>query len=102
MNSVINTPGGTAYGSRIIHPRFTMAGKTGTSQVISKKHPGQDLSKLTVPWENRNHGLFIGYAPAVNPRYACSVVVEHGSSGSSSAAPVGRDILSKVQALEEV
>lgn len=98
MESVSNVPGGTAYGSRIINPAFAMAGKTGTSQVISKKFIGQDNSK-NGSWENRNHGLFIGYAPIDNPRYACSVIVEHGGSGSGAAAPIARDILTEVQRL---
>lgn len=98
MTSVTNVPGGTAYGSRIIQPEFAMAGKTGTSQVISKKFAGQDNSK-NGSWENRNHGLFIGFAPIGNPRYACSVIVEHGGSGSGAAAPIARDILMEVQRL---
>jgi penicillin-binding protein 2 len=96
MNAVTNIPGGTAYGSRILQPEFAMAGKTGTSQVIGKKYPGQDNSK-SGSWENKNHGLFVGYAPVDNPRYACAVVVEHGGSGSGAAAPVARDILWEVQ-----
>ncbi|MEL6683116.1 MAG: penicillin-binding transpeptidase domain-containing protein, partial [Pseudomonadota bacterium] len=50
-----------------------------------------------LPWERRDHGLFVGYAPYDNPRYACAVVVEHGGSGSRSAAPIARDILLQAQ-----
>ena len=42
--------------------------------------------------EKRDHALFVGYAPASNPKYAISVVVEHGGSGSSVATPIARDI----------
>lgn len=98
MTAVVNTPGGTAYGARIADSHYRMAGKTGTSQVVSKKYAGQDNSKHG-RWEDRNHGLFIGYAPIENPRYACAVIIEHGGSGSGAAAPVGRDILLKAQQL---
>lgn len=98
MTAVVNTPGGTCYGNRIMDIRYRMAGKTGTSQVIGKKFAGQDNSK-NGRWEDRNHGLFIGYAPLENPRYACSVIVEHGGSGSGAAAPIARDMLLKAQHL---
>lgn len=98
MNAVVNVQGGTAYGSRILDSRYLMAGKTGTSQVISKKYAGQDNSK-NGRWEDKNHGLFIGFAPVQNPRYACSVIVEHGGSGSGAAAPIARDLLLKAQQL---
>jgi hypothetical protein len=64
--------------SRIPNENFAMAGKTGTSQVISKKNPKQDLSKASTPWENRNHALFIGYAPIHNPKYLAKGVQDHG------------------------
>jgi penicillin-binding protein 2 len=99
MESVVNNPWGTAFMSRIPNENFAMAGKTGTSQVISKKNPKQDLSKASTPWENRNHALFVGYAPVHNPKYACSVLIEHGASGAAAAAPVARDILEMVQKL---
>lgn len=99
MNDVVNTPGGTAYGSRIPDEAMPMAGKTGTSQVISKKHASHDYSKASTVWENRNHGLFVGFAPVENPRFACSVVIEHGGSGSGAAAPVAKEILWEAQKL---
>lgn len=98
MTAVVNAQHGTAYKSRIIDSYYRMAGKTGTSQVIAKKHAGQDNSK-NGRWEDKNHALFVGYAPIDNPRYACSVIVEHGGSGSGTAAPIGRDILLKAQQL---
>lgn len=99
MRNVMNTPGGTAYGSRILNPRWAMAGKTGTAQVISKKRLAGDYASARL-WENQNHGLFIGFAPLDNPRYAISVIVDHGGSGSGAAAPIARDIMTKAQELE--
>lgn len=98
MEDVINTPGGTAYGSRIIDPNFRMAGKTGTAQVISKKKL-EGNAALAKAWYNQNHALFIGFAPIQKPKYAISVVVEHGLSGSQAAAPLARDVLTKAQEL---
>ena len=72
-----------------------MAGKTGTSQVrvISIKEREEGLIKnKDLPWEKRDHGLFIGYGPTTDPKYAVSVIVEHGGSGSGSAAPIASDI----------
>ncbi len=88
MFAVSNTPRGTAYRSRIDTSALRMAGKTGTSQVRSVIVSNQD-----VPWEERDHALFVAFAPYDDPRYAVSVVVEHGGGGSAAAAPVARDIL---------
>ena len=88
MYAVSNTSRGTGYGSRIAREGFTMAGKSGTSQVRSVV-----VNNADVPWEERDHGLFVCYAPYDNPKYAVSVIVEHGGGGSSAAAPVARDIL---------
>lgn len=97
MEAVVNVPGGTSYASKILDKRYAMAGKTGTSQVLSKKSPKQDFSKANIPWENRNHALFLGYAPIYDPQFACAVLIEHGGSGSKVAAPIARDILTEVQ-----
>lgn len=88
MDAVSNSPRGTAYRSRIESEPLRMAGKTGTSQVRSAI-----VDNAEVPWEERDHALFVGYAPFEAPRYAVSVVVEHGGGGSSAAAPVARDIM---------
>ncbi len=73
-----------------------MAGKTGTSQVRSitaaERAAGVTRNE-DLPWERRDHALFVGYAPYDNPRYAVSVVVEHGGGGSAAAAPIARDIM---------
>lgn len=96
MNKVMNEKGGTAYWQRIKEVGFEMAGKTGTSQVISKREDQMSKSEIDL---NANHALFTGFAPVSDPKYAVSVVVEHGKSGSGAAAPIARDILSKVQGL---
>ncbi len=94
MIDVTSGTHGTARGSQIKQTGFEMAGKTGTSQVRRITIRGQDQSKI--PWEQRHHGLFVGYAPYQVPRYAGAVVVEHGG-GSAAAAPVMRDIMQKTQ-----
>ncbi|MBV8939473.1 MAG: penicillin-binding protein 2 [Alphaproteobacteria bacterium] len=99
MDAVANTPGGTAYGKRIAEPKYAMAGKTGTSQV--RKIITRGVKQESLPWEYRHHALFVGYAPVASPRYACAVAVEHGGGGAAAAAPVARDLLLKVQQLEE-
>lgn len=96
MNAVSNVPGGTAYRSRIKEPEWALAGKTGTSQVkrITKAERARGIIKnKDLPWKFRDHALFVAFAPVQDPRYAISVVIEHGGSGSRAAAPVARDIM---------
>lgn len=97
MDAVMNQPFGTAFGARIMEPEKAFGGKTGTAQVRKITIRGQDQNKI--PWLQRHHALFVGYAPLVNPRYVVSVIVEHGGGGASTAAPVARDILLKTQEL---
>ncbi len=100
MNRVTNTPRGTAYRSRIEEPDFAMAGKTGTSQVrriTRRDRTGPRVKNEDKPWIERDHALFVAYAPVAAPRYAVAVVIEHGGSGARAAAPVARDILLEVQ-----
>lgn len=76
-----------------------MAGKTGTVQVkrITKEQRKKGIvDNIDRPWKERDHALFVGYAPFDSPRYAISIVVEHGGSGSSMAAPIAKDIMSYV------
>ncbi len=87
MYAVSNNRRGTAYSSRIIEDAFRMAGKTGTSQVRSAV-----VDNNSVPWEQRDHALYVNYAPYESPKIAVSVVVEHGGGGSKAAAPIARDI----------
>lgn len=87
---------GTAYLSRLRGEGFSMAGKTGTSQVrrISKAEREAGVVKNEdKPWQERDHALFVAYGPQPSPRYALSVVVEHGGGGAKYAAPIARDIM---------
>lgn len=96
MFAVSNERGGTAYSTRIAEKTMRMAGKTGTSQVrrITAKERRQGVTRNEdLPWERRDHALFVAFAPYDAPRYAVSVVVEHGGGGSAFAAPIGRDVL---------
>ena len=73
-----------------------MAGKTGTSQVrrITAEERARGVTRNEdLPWERRDHALFVSFAPYDNPKYAVAVVVEHGGGGSTAAAPIGRDVL---------
>jgi penicillin-binding protein 2 len=96
MHEVVNGDHGTAKSSRIVEATMVMAGKTGTSQVrnISKaEREAGVISNEDLPWNRRDHALFVGFAPYDAPRYAISVVVEHGGGGSTAAAPIARDII---------
>ena len=96
MFAVVNERKGTAYASRIDDKNMIMAGKTGTSQVrqITVEERAAGIVKNEdLPWDRRDHALFVGYAPFDNPRYAITVIVEHGGGGSSVAAPIARDIM---------
>jgi penicillin-binding protein 2 len=96
MYEVVNGEHGTAKSSRIVEPTMVMAGKTGTSQVrnISKaEREAGVISNDDLPWNRRDHALFVGFAPFDAPRYAVAVVVEHGGGGSTAAAPIARDVI---------
>jgi penicillin-binding protein 2 len=99
MSAVVNEPTGTAYGARIPDQSMAMAGKTGTAQVkrISEAEREEGTINENVPWKERDHALFAGFAPVDAPRYAVAVVVEHGGSGAHMAAPIARDILIECQ-----
>ncbi len=100
MIDVVNSPNGTAKRARIKEPGFEMGGKTGTSQVrrITKSERDTGVKKNEdLPWEQRDHAVFVGFAPIDNPRYAVSVLVQHGGGGSTTAAPIARDILLRTQ-----
>jgi penicillin-binding protein 2 len=97
MNAVTNEAGGTAYQWRITEPGFEMAGKTGTAQVhhISKEERDAGSSRVEqkLPWKLREHALFIAFAPVIQPRYAASIILEHGSMTSHPHVQMVRDIL---------
>lgn len=99
MHNCVNDPRGTAYGSRIWDETMQMGGKSGTAQVkrITKAERAAGVRNETLPWRFRHHALFVAYAPVANPRYVCSVIIEHGGGGSSAAAPIARDILIEAQ-----
>lgn len=103
MNKVVNGPRGSARAAKIQVEGWEMAGKTGTAQVrrISRKERIEGVRKSDEkPWEERDHALFVGYAPYNDPRYAVSVIVEHGGSGSGAAAPIARDLLQETLRLD--
>jgi len=85
---------GTSYSSRIKDPKYQFAGKTGTSQVkrITERARELDLKTIDIPYEERDHALYIAFGPYKNPRYALSIVVEHGGSGSATAAPMAKKL----------
>ena len=98
MYSVINEPGGTAYGSRLGKDKYKYAGKTGTSQVrrITEEQREAERELQEIPYEERDHSVFVAFAPYKDPRYAISVLVEHGGSGSSMAAPIAKKVIKLV------
>ena len=94
MFSSTNELYGTSYKSRIDNPKYQFAGKTGTAQVkrISMRERELDLKIEQIPYKDRDHALFVAYGPYVNPRYALSIIVEHGGSGSRTAAPIAKEL----------
>jgi penicillin-binding protein 2 len=94
MFSSTNEIRGTSYRSRIDDKKYQFAGKTGTAQVkrISKRERELDLKIDQIPYSDRDHALYIAYGPYVNPRYALSIIVEHGGSGSKAAAPIAKEL----------
>ena len=93
-----NEPMGTSYGSRHVKSEYIFAGKTGTSQIrtITEEERELKLKQKDLPYKKRDHALFIAFAPYKNPLYAFSIVIEHGGSGSSNAAPIAKKIIKKV------
>ena len=93
-----NEPRGTSYRSRLTKKEFTFAGKTGTSQVkrFTELQRELEIKNEELPYEDRDHALFVAFAPYQDPRYSISVLVEHGGSGSKSAAPIAKEVIKKV------
>ena len=85
---------GTSYGSRIDDIKYQFAGKTGTAQVkrITEKQRELDLDTSQIPYEDRDHALYVAFGPYKNPRYSVSIIIEHGGSGSSTAAPIAKKL----------
>jgi len=101
MDKATNSQTGTAYWARIRGKGFQMAGKTGTAQVrrISMAEREAGIENKDLAWKYRHHALYTGYSPVDKPRFAVSVVVEHGGGGGAVAAPLARDILIKTHEL---
>lgn len=99
MIRVVNNKYGTAYNSKLERSNLMMAGKTGTVQVVriteEEREKGIVKNEDRI-WKKRDHALFVGYAPTDKPKYSICVVVEHGGSGSSIAAPIAKDIINKL------
>ena len=94
MFASTNEVRGTSYSSRIEDPKYQFAGKTGTSQVkrITKAARELNLNTSEIPYNERDHALYIAFGPYKDPRYALSIVIEHGGSGSSTAAPIAKKL----------
>ena len=85
---------GTSYKSRIEDPKYQFAGKTGTAQVkrITERDRELDLKTIDIPYNERDHALYVAFGPYKKPRYSLSIVIEHGGSGSSTAAPMAKKL----------
>ena len=101
MFKVVNEYKGTAFKSKLENLKFS--GKTGTSQVTKislAERESEEFRKKEVDWEKRDHALFVGYAPSIKPKYAISVVIEHGGSGASTAAPIAKQVFNYIKKIE--
>jgi penicillin-binding protein 2 len=89
---------GTSYRSRINDPKYQFAGKTGTAQVkkITERDRELDLKTFQIPYEERDHALYIAFGPYKQPRYALSILIEHGGNGSTTAAPMAKELFKLV------
>ena len=95
MYAVSNEFMGTAYSSRHEKKKYQYAGKTGTAQIkrITEEQRELELETKDIPYEDRDHALFIAFAPFENPRYAISILIEHGGSGGQVAAPIAKKLI---------
>ena len=98
MFSSSNEPGGTSYRSRFKDKKYIFAGKTGSSQIkrFTALQRKLEVKQNEIDYLERDHALFVAFAPYDDPKYAISVLVEHGGSGSSAAAPIAKKIIKKV------
>tara|TARA_B100000029_G_scaffold462845_1_gene495677 strand:- start:654 stop:2477 length:1824 start_codon:yes stop_codon:yes gene_type:complete len=102
MFKVVNEIGGTAYSIRSNPNEYLLSGKTGTSQVKKitlEERESEDFRKKEKAREDKDHSLFVGFMPSNKPKYAISVVIEHGGSGSATAAPIAKNIFNKIYRL---
>ena len=101
MFKVVNEHKGTAFQSRSENLEFS--GKTGTSQVTKislSERESEDFRTKEIEWKKRDHALFVGYMPSIKPKYSISVVIEHGGSGASIAAPIAKQVFNYIHKLE--
>jgi len=98
MFAASNEVGGTSYGSRLKGKKFMFAGKTGSSQIkrFTAEQREAETKQTDITYLERDHAWFVAFAPVVDPKYAISVLVEHGGSGSSAAAPIAKKVIKKV------
>ena len=98
MFAATNEIGGTSYKSRLKDKKFMFAGKTGSSQIkrFTEEQREVEMKQKDITYLDRDHAWFVAFAPVHDPKYAISVLVEHGGSGSSSAAPIAKKIIKKV------
>ena len=98
MFAATNEPGGTSYRSRISDKQFMFAGKTGSSQIkrFTEAQREAEVKQENITYLERDHAWFVAFAPVSDPKYAISVLVEHGGSGSKAAAPLANRIIKKV------
>ena len=98
MFAATNEPGGTSFRSRISDKKFMFAGKTGSSQIkrFTELQRELEVKQEDIEYESRDHALFVAFAPVKDPKYAISVVVEHGGTGSKAAAPIASKVIKKV------
>jgi len=104
MFAASNEPGGTSYGSRYDNKKFMFAGKTGSSQIkrFTAEQREAETKQSEIAYLERDHAWFVAFAPVKDPKYAISVLVEHGGSGSSAAAPVAKKVIKKVIERHEI
>jgi len=93
LEAVVNEAHGTGQAARL--PGIRVAGKTGTAQVVRRLSEEEEKAGASrkLPYQYRDHALFVAYAPAEKPEVAVAVVVEHGEHGSRTAAPIAAAIL---------
>jgi penicillin-binding protein 2 len=98
MYASTNEVRGTSYRSRIDDIKYQFAGKTGTAQVkkITAKDRELDLKTFEIPYEERDHALYVAFGPYKSPRYALSIIVEHGGNGSTTAAPMAKKLFKQI------
>ena len=104
MFSSTNEVRGTSYRSRLDDPKYRFAGKTGTSQVkkITERDRELDLKTFEIPYEERDHALYIAFGPYKSPRYALSIIIEHGGSGGTVAAPLAKELFKMIVDRHEI